>query len=394
MQTLRRSLGLTALLLGAWAATGWADEGPLFRPALADPRESQIRVRVFSVTQDLRFGTDVADSASLPGWMEDQRGVGWGMSAGRHFRTPPWRRVFGARGPWRRYQLIASGLVRSNFERYGTAYLNVNDFQFGGGVEAEWTGPAADAWTSGAFDRPVVTTRTALQHRSAHHSDEYVSQGDFGANRTGLGLPNPPVRRTALSYEVLHQVVALEWSPTHGASTWRGIAGAEWKLGAMGRRPWNYRSPAYQLGLEFRSAGNRAELGGDPITAVINRWFGEERFGLSWVAAADLRLEKPFDFASLDNPAGNGEVWTPTLWSDGTHGREFRRYAGSWHGLAGLSIWSRARRSVADGGRMVGMESTLALEWFRGYSPHGTFLDMRRREHPRWQVVPSLTLAF
>lgn len=389
------ALALAAATVLASAAPAAADgdgEAVVHRPMIADLHESLIRTRVFSVTQDLRYGSDITDSASTGGWLEDQRGVGWEIGAGKIFRSPAWTTAFGRRGPWRRYQLTASATLRSSFERYGASYLNVSDYQYGGGLEAQWSGAVPEG--DGAFDRPVVTTRTALYHRSSHVADEYVAQGAFGRNQSGAGLlPVPPVKRTRLSHEVVVQHLAVEWSPRRGAATWRAYAGGEWKLGAMGRNPWNLRSPAAQLGLELRSAGNRAALGADPLSAALNRLVGEDRFAFTWIGAVDLRLARPFDFASLDNPAGDGEVWTPHLWSKGVYGREFRRYAGSWHALAGVSLWNRGRRSAERGGRMVGPEAVVGLEWYRGYSPRGTFLDMRRRDHPRWLVVPSITLT-
>lgn len=372
-----------------------ADEAILYRPMLADRNESLVRTRISSFTQDLRYGTDIFDSTSTGGWLEDQKGVGWAIGAGKTFRTPPWRTVFGWPGPWQRYQLTASAGLRSSFERFEAQYLNVNDFQFGAGAEAQWAGAWDERPASGAFDRPVVTTRTGFHHRSSHVGDEYVAQGRFGRNQNGEGLlERPPIKRSPLSYEVLQQLVSVEWSPRGGAATWRGYAGAEWKLGTMGRRPGNYRSPAAQAGVEFRSAGNLADPGADPLSSWINGIFRQDRFAFTWIAAFDLRLAKPYDFASLDNPAGTGEVWTPHLWSEGAHGREFRRYAGSWHALAGLSLWNRGRRSVSRGGRLIGPETAIALEWFGGYSPNATFLDMRRRDHPRWYVVPSIITTF
>lgn len=388
---------LLVLLALAAARSAGASEIALYRPMLADLRESLMRGGVHSMTQDIRYGSDILDSTSSGGWIEDQRGVGWSLAGGRILRTPPWENAFGRRGPWRRYQLTASGMLLTTFERFGAQYVTVTDFQFGAGTEARWTGPAEDdaAWSSGAFDRPVVTTRTGFYHRSSHTGDEYLAQGHFGRNQFGPGLfAHPPIKRVKLSYELIQQLVAVEWSPTRGASTWRAYAGGEWKLGTMGRSPWNLRSPAAQLGLEFRSAGNRGPLGPDPFSTALNRVVGGERFAFTWFAAVDLKLAKPFNFAGVDNPHGETEVWTPHLWSEGVHGREFRRYAGSWHAMAGVGLWNRARRSVERGGRLLAGETAITLQWYRGYSPHGTFLDMRRRDHPRWHVVPAVTTTF
>jgi hypothetical protein len=391
------------LTIAAWliacAAAARADEAILYRPMMADLNESLIHVKVSSVTQDFRYGVDITDSTSVGGWRTGQSGVGWDVAAGKTFRTPSWRKAFGWAGPWKRYQLTGSALIRSNFERIEAQYINVNDFQFGGGFEAQWSGAGDDARGATSFDHPVLTTRTSFYHRSSHTGDEYVAQGNFGDNQSGpqagTGLfPDPPVKRAVLSYEVIQQLFALEWSPLHGESSWRGYAGGEWKLGTMGRRPWNYHSPAAQLGLEFRSAGNRPDLGPDPLSGAINRVLRDDRTAFAWFAAADLRLAKPFNFASIDNPDGDAEVWTPNLWSVGAYGREFRNYAGSWHAMAGVSLWNPERRSASRGGRLAGPETAITLEWYHGYSPHGTFMDMRRSDHPRWYVVPSITTTF
>ena len=39
-------------------------------------------------------------------------------------------------------------------------------------------------------------------------------------------------------------------------------------------------------------------------------------------------------------------------------------------------------------------EWRLALEWYRGYSPNGQFLDQRLRYRPRAYVLPSLSANF
>jgi hypothetical protein len=87
-------------------------------------------------------------------------------------------------------------------------------------------------------------------------------------------------------------------------------------------------------------------------------------------------------------------VWTPSLWSAGLYGREFEHYAGSWHGMAGLALFNPRSRNAALGGRRVGNETWLTLDWYQGYSYHGPFLDSRRYDHPRWYIVPGLTMHF
>jgi hypothetical protein len=43
---------------------------------------------------------------------------------------------------------------------------------------------------------------------------------------------------------------------------------------------------------------------------------------------------------------------------------------------------------------LTGSEWLVSLEWYRGYSFSGQFLDERARFHPRWYVVPSVTARF
>lgn len=398
-----RALGvMTALALVAQAAApriAGAEAILPFRPALADPRESAAHARVSSFKQDFRTGTDVLDPTSRGGWDLGVDGVSFDLGGGRFFRGPGWDRLLGWRGPWRAYAVHVSALAFTNLDRIGDQLVTVADYQFGGGVEVQWTG-AGDA-TRGAlgFDRPVLSSRTALLHRSSHVGDEYVTQLAFASNLRDDGGPRSaltaaPVRSTALSYEVLHHLFAVEWAPAGGASTVRAYGGGEIKVGISDRKPWRFKSPTAQFGLEWRSAGNLADPGPDPVTGALHRALGRDVAGLAWFAAADLRLAKPFNFAGCDNPDGCDEVWTPTLWTRCLNGREFGGYAGTWRGLVGVTLFDRGRRSVGRGGRLVGPETAITLEWSRGYSWHGQFMDSRRREHPRWYVVPGVTISY
>jgi hypothetical protein len=150
-------------------------------------------------------------------------------------------------------------------------------------------------------------------------------------------------------------------------------------------------SPAFQAGLELRSAGNAAEIPPARWLTPLNRMLGSRPVTAAWFAALDLRWSRPFDFASADNPEGGGEVWTPNLYTPAHHGGE-GAYAGSWHGMAGLSFFHLHRRGASRGGRRTAPEVLLTLDWYRGYSPFGPFQDMRYRSRPRWYVLPSLTL--
>jgi hypothetical protein len=325
--------------------------------------------------------------------------VSFDVGGGRLFRAPAWERAFGWRGPWRAYALHASALASTNLDRVGDQLVTVADYQFGGGLEVQWTGQGDARDGAAGFARPVLTTRTAILHRSSHVGDEYVSQLAFASNLRDDGAPRTsltaaPVRGTAVSYEVLHHLFALEWAPTGGGSSMRAYAGGELKVGISDRKPWRLKSPSGQLGLEWRSAGNLADPGPDPVTGTVNRALGRESFGLAWFAALDLRLAKPFNFAGCDNPDGCSEVWTPTLWTRCLSGREFGAYAGTWRGMVGVTLFDPAVRRVARGGRRLAPETAITLEWSRGYSWHGQFLDSRRRDHPRWYVVPGVTMQF
>lgn len=387
-------LALAALLA---PATTRADPG-VFRPLLADPRESAIHLQVSSFTQDFRYGADVTDSTSRGGWERGVSGVTFDVGGGKTFRLPAWDRMFGWAGPWRRYQLTASALMSSNFDRISNRFVTATDYQFGGGLEAQWTGPGDDLRGATDFRAPVVTSRTQLLHRSSHLGDELIGQANFGRNQTGPGAGTglaayPPIKRTVISHEVLQHQMSVEWAPGPGRrATLRAYAGGEWMAEISTRKPRHLRSPAYQLGAEWRSLGNVPSPAPDPTTGWLRRALGRDAIGGGWFAAVDLRLARPFNFASCDNPDGETEVWTPSLWTPCDCGREFRHYAGTWQGMAGLSLFSpRTRRG--DGG-LTSPETLLALEWSRGYSWHGPFLDSPRRTHPRWYVVPSLITHF
>lgn len=389
---------VTLALLAASSPARAEEPAVLFRPALADPRESVVHFRVVSFTQDFRYGTDVLDSTSRGGWDRGVRGVSFDVGGGRIFRLPAWTRAFGRSGPWRAYQLHASALASTNIDRVGDQLVTVADYQFGGGLEVLWTGDG-DASGSAGFTRPTLSTRTAILHRSSHVGDEYVSQLAFASNLRDDGTPRTvltaaPVRSTTLSYEVLHHLFALEWAPAGGAASVRAYAGGEIKVGISARKPWRFKSPSGQLGLEWRSAGNLPDPGPDPVTSAVNRALGREALGLAWFGAVDLRLARPFNFAGCDNPNGCDEAWIPTLWTRCLDGREFGAWAGTWRGLVGVTLFSPAARRAARGGRAVAPEAAITLEWSRGYSWHGQFLDSRRRAHPRWYVVPGVTLSF
>jgi hypothetical protein len=320
------------------------------------------------------------------------------------FRSKPLRRVFGHAPPWAAYQLTFPAGVFPLFDDSGSL-LNA-DYQFGASLEAQWNGTvvpeASEADSPPPFDHPIVTSRLTAFHRSSHLGDEYLATSRFGRNleRTPAApsaFDHPPVKRVDLSFEAVSGAFSVEWSPGRARhSVARAYAGFEarplmplrWGIGAL--RPHNLRSPAWTLGGEWLGAGN-----GPIPEARLARWVNavlrEPAVDAAWFAAAELRLAKPYNFASADNPNGESEVWTPRLWTDAPYGREFRHDAGSWHAMVGAVAWPRASRSRSP---LAGREWRAALEWYRGYSPDGQFLDQRLRWHPRWYVVPSLSANF
>jgi len=397
-----RALIVSTIVLALALSAARARSGPdavLFRPRLADPRESLMRFRFSSFTQDFRYGTDVADSTSVAGVDEDERGVGFGITAGRTFRAPLWGRVGRWRAPGRCYQLVAPLTVDVSFDRVDADFINVSDYQYGGGIDVLWSGDGDGARGTASFERPAVSSRVALLHRSSHVSDDYLGRARFGRNQQGLVEAStlsqrPPLKRAVLSYEALETVASVEWAPRAlPGATLRAYGGGEFKIWLSHLRPRRLRSPAASCGLELRSAGSRADVPPGALARAVNRWLHADAVTTAWIAALDLRLARPFDFASCDNPAGTGEVWTPRLWTDCPHGRE-GRYAGSWRGMLGLALYDPAARDASRGGRLVGREVLVALDWSGGYSTHGAFLDQRRRDHPRWYIAPSLTAHF
>lgn len=394
----RAALVLLLSCAGVRIAAAAAPE--LFRPLLADPRESVIHLGVSSFRQDFRYGTDVTDSTSIAGWIHDVHGVGFDVGGGKVFHLPACERMFGWRGPWRAYQLQASALTSSSFDRIQSQFVTVADYQFGGAIAIQWTGAGDAERGATRFDAPVLTSRTAILHRSSHLGDEYLGQANFGRNQTGPGagvglFAHPPIKRTVISYEVVEHVFSLEAAPGpgHRASV-RLYAGGEWKAEISRRKPRGLDSAVGHAGFEWRSLGNVADPPPSPLTAWIDRLFGGNKLHSGWIAAVDLRLARPFDFAGCDNPDGAGEVWTPSLWTPCECGHELRRYAGTWQGLAGVTLFAPRARAAGAGGVLTAGETVLALEWSQGYSWRGPFLDSRRAAHPRWGVVPTLITHF
>jgi hypothetical protein len=393
---------LAAGLFAHAALPAAAADVRLFRPVTADPRESQSRWRMSRYTEDWRYGTDIADSTSTGGVREDHEGVSWEIAAGEVFRWRPLERIGRWRGPWVRYQLgVPAGLV-ANFD---TGALLDSDYQFGVSFDALWRGDYDSAFGIRDFRSAVVTSRLRVFHRSTHLGDEYLAFGRFGRNQNGNGSTDPkyqqpPVKRVDLTYEAVEAVVSIERAGPDGQATLRLYGGGEfkvvlprsWHIG--GATPRNFTSPAARLGFEYRSAGNAADPPDLLPARALDAILRTRSFESEWIAAFDLRLAKPYNFASCDNPDGETERWTPQLWTDCRYGREYRRYAGSWHAMVGYSLSPRAARGSAGPRPRVGPEWIVALEWYRGYSPNGQFLDQRMRYRPRGYLLPSVTAHF
>jgi len=390
-----------ALFLGPSPCLASLGQGVfLFRPLSADPRESQFRSVFSHFTENRRYGVDITDSASQGGF-EHWDGTSWDVATGTTLRLNPAKRLLGIPIPWVRYQVGAPAAIFTYFERGGMELANA-DYQTGISLDALWSGAYDDSMGVERFDRPVVTSRFLIFHRSSHLGDEYLAFSDFASNQVGRPdqgdlFHHPPVKRVDLSFEALRGVLSVEWDAgglVGGHPTARLYAGGELKMSILGRVPRNFSSPIGELGIELRSAGNEDDPPETWIGRMVNAPFRRSFFASEWFAAIDLKVAKPYDFASSDNPTGQGEVWTPHLWTDSPYGHEFAHDAGSWHAMAGFILYQGRHRRVSEGGRRIGPEMIVALEWYRGYSPNGQFLDQPFRTRPLAYVVPGLTIHF
>jgi hypothetical protein len=388
---------------------GTARADALFRPVTADPRECLAHWRMVSYTEDWRYGTDITDSTSQGGVERNRRGIEWEVAAAHTFRWKPLRRQLGFSPPWTAYQLAVPAGVFAKFDNSGQL-LNA-DYQFGLSLDVQWNGviatpaPEEAPVAEHAFDHPVITSRLMAFHRSSHLGDEYLALSRIGRNQignpsAGALFDHPPVKRMDLTYEALEGVVSVEWSPAWNArrDVMRTYAGFEarpllpvaWRIGAL--RPAGFTSPAVRLGAEFRTGGNVADPHDGWVTRLVNHVARGRLVESGWFGAVDVRLAKPFNFASGDNPDGESEVWTPRLWTSAPYGREFRHYAGSWHAMLGAAVWPRDERPART--PLARREWLVSIDWYRGYSPDGQFLDQRLRWHSRWYAVPSVTARF
>lgn len=386
----------------------------LFRPLLADPRENQFRMKWVRSTEDWRYGADIADSTSSGGIAEDRKTVTWDVGFGETFRADPWTNIFGRNpGWWKRYQVGIPAGVFANFDRAGADLINA-DYQFG--LSADWLlrGDVDERDEIAGFDKSVWVLRVMGFHRSTHLGDEYIANGAFDDNQSGLPdsgkvFERPPVKRYNLSFESARIVLSAERAAPRwlswGQSTVRGYLGFEKKLKIATHKPANFVSPIYQVGFEYRSQGN-AETLHDGWFSHVENWIYPRghHVDTEWLAAVDFKLAKPYQFSLADAPPGaTQEAWTNHLWSDGEGGHEFRHYAGSWHAMVGIATYQRSERriergQIVEGGRrgslgsFMPQEAILGLDWYYGYSPNGQFLDQRLRYRPTF--IPSVTVHF
>ena len=375
----------------------------LFRPLTADPRENQSRWRMSHYVEDWRYGTDVTDSTSKGGVVKGREGFSWEVAAGNTFQWVPLERIGAWKGPWVRYQLGVPAGIFSTFD--GTGILLNTDYQYGVALDVLWRGDFDKDRGITSYSHAVLTSRLTVMHHSSHLGDEYIAQGAFGRNQAtppyqGPQLGHPPVKRMDLSYEDVALTVSLERSGADVRPTLRAYAGIQTKLAAppswhVGMiAPANFRSPTARGGLEYRSSG-QSEL---PTGLLPGRWLNKivrsQLFDNEWIAAIDLRLAKPYNFASADNPTGETEQWTPYLWTASPYGREYRHYAGSWHGMIGAVIHHRTTVTGAAMARPLGPEWIVGLEWYDGYAPDGQLLDQRLSYRPRAYLIPSITAHF
>ena len=410
--TTRRRAAITALLIATLAlatAPLRADDLRLFRPLTADPREAQTRWRMSRYTEDWRYGTDVTDSTSVGGVVEDHQGFSWEAAGGVRLHWIPLERVGGWKGPWVRYQLGVPAAVFSRFD--GTGILVNTDYLYGVDWDVLWRGEFDRERGITSYRHAVVTSRLTVMHHSSHLGDEYISQGSFGRNQVtppyqGAQLGKPPVKRMDLAYEDATLTLSFERSGADARATLRTYAGAATKIAApsswgLGKlEPANFRSPSFHWGLEYRSAAETDAPSQDAPARLLNQLARGPYFDSEWFAAFDLRLARPYNFASADNPNGETEVWTPRLWTASPFGREFRNYAGSWRGMVGTALHRRppapapGMEGMPKTARRVGPEWIVALEWYRGYAPDGQLQDQRLHYSPRWKITPSVTAHF
>jgi hypothetical protein len=401
MRRPRRLAVFAALALACGAPPSYGSGTGIFRPLIADPRENQVRWHLVDFVEDQRYGSDIADSLSHGGWQRNVSGSAWEAAVGTTIRWRPLRRAFGWQGPWVRYQL---GMPAGVFSYFSEGALLNTDYQFGGSLDVLWSGAWEDRVGPGNYRKPFVSTRFALVHRSSHLGDQYLGLGAFGRNQKGFVpdlaiLAEPPVKLVHMSSESVTGVLSLEWSPPRiwsGHSLLRAYVGGEAPLSDTqpihfsDHEPERFTSPAGSLGLEFHSAANASVVEPSWTNRALAALTRDAAFEGEWLVAVHVRRARIFDFATADDPAGLTEIWTPRLWTNAQYGRELG-YHDSWHGMAGLTI--RRGGEGADR-RRLGPQWTLALEWYRGYSPNGQFLDQPYRYAPRFGVIPSLTIQF
>src|SRR2546425_10864485 len=108
-----------ALIACAVACVTRAEAYAVVRPLLADPRESMPRWRIVTAVEDWRYGTDLTDSTSRGGVVQDLTRILWEGAAGHTFRWKPWHRP-SARLPWVAAQFSAPAGIFATFDNSGS----------------------------------------------------------------------------------------------------------------------------------------------------------------------------------------------------------------------------------------------------------------------------------
>ena len=133
---LRRVVWCAGWLVACCAFAGTARAEAIFRPLVADPRESLSRWRIVTSVEDWRYGTDITDSTSRGGYVQDRERIVWEGAAGHTFRGRPWHFASGSPVPWSVVQIGVPAAIFSTFDNSGSL-LNT-DFQFGVAMNFQW----------------------------------------------------------------------------------------------------------------------------------------------------------------------------------------------------------------------------------------------------------------
>src|SRR5262245_1368544 len=316
-------VALLGLVIAAYAPTRAAAADsqekpvvPIWRPLIADPREAEFKMQWVTFREDWRFGTDVADSTTHGGYTR-QEGVYWDVSFGNSFHLVASGADHDSTGRSTLSQVGMMAAVFADFAQAGAMLTNA-DYQVGptldlrfGGHDPHSVVPNGDACWS---------LRALLFHRSTHLGDEYISQGAFGRNQSSSDSSHlfrfPPVKRVNLSFQAFRVTIARE-TPLRRSGPNRSLlriyGGLELKT-RFKRIPKDFSSPIYQAGLELYGGEGEKDIEPRGFARMVNGalgWFNLPLITGEALMGVDMKVAKPFAFASVDNPSGYAEVWTP-----------------------------------------------------------------------------------